>query len=133
MDTKKATFEDLMNHNGYEVIQIAGELRYVTRDNNGRATVGPRRRGGKGIMAMLHRRNHARPSAPAQKAVQATIETSTGSPVGIDMPPARIRDAVKDPEWHRTVRHLAIDVAMWATCGSLAAVVLKAAWFVVTL
>jgi hypothetical protein len=37
------------------------------------------------------------------------------------------------PTVHHTIRHLALDVAMWSTCLSMAAVVLKAAYWVVVL
>lgn len=129
------TLQDMFDTNGYRVDEIMGEKRYVTSDEHGRSVVGPVR----------HRRR-ARTTAyrHPQTDADATIVLPSGEEVGVGVAPVQVRDEpegrrarwmrrLKDREWHRAVRHTAVDVAMWASCLSLAAVIVKLAVVVVTL
>ena len=139
------TLEDMLDTHGFYVEEVEGERRYMTRDSQNRAVFGPRQREVRGLMAMLHGRSRrSRPKQAAQIDADATIVLPTGEELGVGVSPALVRDApeglrarwarrLKDREWHRAVQHTAVDVAMWASCLALAAVSLKAAWFVVTL
>lgn len=48
----------------------------------------------------------------------------------------RVRATVEDwfwiREWHEAVRHIAIDLLVWVLCLSVAAIMIKCAWWVVS-
>lgn len=116
------TIEEMFDQNGWDTAEIKGEVYYTTRDENDRAVVGPRRRNGRGLLA-LGRRKHA------------ITRTRVGEQPVSERPSfkERLVGHLMDREWHRAVQHTAVDVALWAACGSLAAVCLKVAYWVVTL
>lgn len=142
------TLEEMFDENGWYTEELYGQQRYVTRDERGKAVVGPRRRGGRGLMAIGHGSRKANANQRPQKAVVAELQSNAGEEVPVVLPSASVRDKAaswtkrqrarwerrfKDKEWHSAVQHTALDVALWAACGSFAAVCVKAAWFVVTL
>ena len=134
------TLEEMYDTNGYRLEDIMGEKYYVTKDEKGRSTIGPRRRGGRGMLSW-GRRAHRSTRKPAQEVAEATIVIPQYGSVAVGVAPAYVRDAgegrlsrlLKDRQWHRAVQHTAVDVAMWASCLALSAVVLKVAYWVVTL
>lgn len=130
------TIEDMIEQHGYYVDEVGGEVRYVTRDSQGFARIGPLRHG------LKARRPKVRPAVPPQNDAEATILLPSGAEVGIGVAPvydakegwrARWLRRLRDKQWHNAVQHLAVDIAMWASCLSLAAVALKVAYWVVML
>lgn len=132
---------DMFDTNGWYLEEVNGELRYVTRDEDNRAHVGPRRRRTRGLLSLFRRCNR-RPSAAPQNDAEETVVLPTGdrvaalyavplvAPEGFR---ARWVRRLHEASWHRAVRHTAIDVAMWACMLALSAVCIKAALFVVML
>ena len=124
------TLEEMFDANGYDVEKVGDEERYVTRDQYGRAKVGPRRRGTRGVMALLHRR-HRPVSAPPQTEAEPTIVLPRAWEADTAITSA-VRPSER-PNLRERVRHAAVDIAIVAISLSGAAIALKAAWMVVTL
>lgn len=122
------TMEEMFDTNGWDIVEIQGVERYVTRDDRGVAHVA------RGIVRHARRGRKGRGSAaqPAQTDPDATILLPSSKELGGGWR-ARWSRRLKDREWHRAVQHAAVDVAMWACMLALSAVSLKAAYWVVVL
>lgn len=127
------TINEMFHANGYDVYEVRGEKRYVTRDEKGRAVVGPRRRGGRGVMAFLHPRGNGRKPVQVVEAEYYGGDGQEPQENWAQRAKRRWLERWYNPEWHKAVQHTALDLAIWAPCLALAAVSLKGAWWVVTL
>jgi hypothetical protein len=120
------SLEEMMDNHGYRVDKVGGERRLVTVDERGRAVIGPkpRRHEKRGLLSRFRRDRMVTRDSNAETVVIDT--TGVRSVRGW-------RAVFLDIEVHRAIQHTAVDIAMWAACGSLAAVALKAAYWVVVL
>ncbi len=95
----------------YEEV-IRGQGHYVTKDHQGCAVIGPKRHRGHGWFPRKRKNGEAK----EEKVVRRTW-----------------RERLKDREFHSAVQHTAVDITLWVTGMSLVAVVVKGAWWVLSL
>lgn len=126
------TIDEMFHTHGWDVVQIGGEERYVTRDENGVAHVSDtHRRRARRTRGMFAGRTHRSARKTPQTDPEATVvlprqweatETITTAVVASEPPSLRTR-----------IRHAAVDLAI-VTCSLSAAVIaVKCAVWVVLL
>jgi hypothetical protein len=149
MEGGAVTLEEMFDRNGYDTVEINGQDRYVTRDDNGVAHMSEIKRHRRPSRWLRRWREGHVPSQPVQNDAEATIVLPTGDRVAVEVTTRQIgrgslgerytiaklrwSERLHSKRWHEAVRHVAVDIAVWAGCASLAAVMVKAAWFVVML
>lgn len=134
-----------MVQNGYYEEELRGGTYYVTKDDRGKAVVGPKRHRGS-VLFGRKKRAAGTPEPeptptphPLQQAMDEVARNFRVQPIpGFSpLPPprrrfARVRDWFanwRDPEWHENAQHTAKTVRMWAfTLFSLAIFVKGLLW-----
>lgn len=120
------SLEEMMNEHGWDETELNGTNRYVTRDEFGRAVVGPVKHGKGRRRSLLGRlRRKERVVTLDSHAETVVIDTE-----GVET----ITEAkLHDRDFHQAVRYVAVDLLTWSFCLSLGAVCVKVAWMVVGL
>lgn len=125
---------EIFDTNGYREETLAGGRYYVSRDSSGRAIIGPKRH-------RTTRRKISPPKKPSMVLYGAETDAELMPARGV----AKVRtgwgaklrkawtDRFYDEEWHKAVQHLGMDVVIWVGGGSFTAILVKGAWWVVSL
>jgi len=139
------TMEELFQNNGYRTDLVGPEERYVSTDERGRSVIGPRRHGHRPRRGWW-RNKHTKQTKKAGTAVHDDTTIVIIDRKGVEV--AQQEPGLKgwaahqkkvwlsrfyDAGWHKAVQHTAVDVLLWAAGLSMAAVMLKGAWWIVTL
>jgi hypothetical protein len=125
--------DEMGEQHGSYVDEVGGEERHITTDQHGRAVVGPRRHASK---VRKFFRGHTR--ATQQDAdtittgeVQQVVEGDNESRWAWLRRQWMVR--FYDEQWHKAIQHTAADIMIWSLGLSFSAVVIKGAYWVVTL
>ena len=133
MEGRIVTMEEMFKENGGYVEEVHGEQRYVT-SHQGRAVIGPRRHSAKGMLGRLRKRRSARIANSNSETVEVPRSEAPMPDAGVL---ARLRWAwltrFYDEQWHKAVQHLGVDLMIWGVGGSVTAVFIKGAWWVISL
>jgi hypothetical protein len=128
---------DMFDTNGWEVVTVGGQERYVTRDENGIARIadGIKRHADRSRRLFAGRPHRRRAAQQAPQAPQVDQEATIVLPRRWEAT-APITSAVvpaERPSLHMRIRHAAVDVAIVAISLSGAAIAIKCALWVVML
>jgi hypothetical protein len=138
----------LAERNGFYQDKVNGERRYITVDDLGRAAVGPRVHRAGRLWPNMKRRHTKQTQETMNQAADHSAETTVIVLDGEEVQDAvivpewrdrlrrsgrRLLACLRDKEWHETARQNAVTLFTYLTLGSVAAVFLKGAWWVVTL